>query len=53
VLDSPYFAIGSDDEIVEHFVELRRELGLTNFLVFKGYLDELTPILGRLRAAGE
>jgi probable F420-dependent oxidoreductase len=53
VLDSPYFAIGSDDEIVEHFVQLRRELGLTNFLVFKGYLDELKPILGRLRAAGD
>lgn len=49
ILDSPYFAVGNDDQLVEHFVGLRRDLGLTHYLLFMGYIEDIKPIIPRLR----
>jgi probable F420-dependent oxidoreductase len=46
VIDSPHLFIGSIDRLVEKFLQLREELGVTSILL--GDLDELTPVLERL-----
>jgi probable F420-dependent oxidoreductase len=46
VIDSPHLFIGSVDRLVEKFVQLREELGISSILL--GDLDELTPVLERL-----
>ena len=46
VIDSPHLFIGSIDRLVEKFLQLREELGITSILL--GDLDELTPVLERL-----
>jgi probable F420-dependent oxidoreductase len=46
VIDSPHLFIGSVDRLVEKFLQLRTELGITSFLL--GELDELMPVLERL-----
>lgn len=51
VLNSPYFLIGNEDEIVDHMLMLRRELGITEFLVFPGFIDEMKPVIDKARAA--
>jgi len=48
VLDSPHLFIGSIDRLVEKFLHLREELGITSILL--GDIDELAPVLERLRA---
>ena len=46
VLDSPHVFIGSVDRLVEKFLHLREELGITSFLL--GRYGELEPVLERL-----
>jgi probable F420-dependent oxidoreductase len=49
VIDSPHLFIGSVDRLVEKFLQLREELGITSVLL--GGIDELTPVLERLSGA--
>jgi alkanesulfonate monooxygenase SsuD/methylene tetrahydromethanopterin reductase-like flavin-dependent oxidoreductase (luciferase family) len=46
VIDSPHLFIGSIDRLVEKFLQLRAELGISSFML--GEPDELTPVLERL-----
>jgi probable F420-dependent oxidoreductase len=46
VIDSPHIFIGSVDRLVEKFLQLRAELGISSFLL--GDLGQLTPVLERL-----
>src|SRR3954451_14907291 len=46
VIDSPHLFIGSVDRLVEKFVQLREELGISSIML--GEIDELTPVLARL-----
>jgi probable F420-dependent oxidoreductase len=46
ILDSPHVFIGSVDRLVEKFLQLREELGITSILL--GDVDELAPVLERL-----
>lgn len=45
-IDSPHVFIGSVDGLVEKFLRMREELGITSILL--GDLGELTPVLERL-----
>ena len=49
VLDSPHIFIGSVDQLVEKFLHLRAELGITSILL--GAPDDLSPVLERLSGA--
>jgi probable F420-dependent oxidoreductase len=46
VVDSPHLFIGSVDRLVEKFLQLREELGISSILL--GEIDELVPVLERL-----
>jgi probable F420-dependent oxidoreductase len=46
VIDSPHLFIGSVDRLVEKFLQLREDLGVTSILL--GDIDELRPVLERL-----
>ena len=46
VIDSPHLFIGSTDRLVEKFLQLREELGISSIML--GTVDELTPVLERL-----
>lgn len=46
VIDSPHLFIGSIDRLVEKFLQLRAELGISSVML--GAIDELTPVLERL-----
>jgi probable F420-dependent oxidoreductase len=46
VIDSPHVFIGSVDRLVEKFLQLREELGITSILLAD--IDELAPVVERL-----
>jgi probable F420-dependent oxidoreductase len=46
VIDSPHLFIGSIDRLVEKFLQLREELGISSVML--GDIDELTPVVERL-----
>ena len=46
VIDSPHVFIGSIDRLVEKFLQLREELGISSIML--GMLGELEPVLERL-----
>ena len=46
VIDSPHLFIGSVDRLVEKFLQLREELGITSIML--GDLDDLAPVVERL-----
>jgi probable F420-dependent oxidoreductase len=46
VIDSPHVFIGSVDRLVEKFLQLREELGITSIML--GEIDELLPVVERL-----
>jgi probable F420-dependent oxidoreductase len=46
VIDSPHLFIGSVDRLVEKFLQLREELGISSIML--GEIDELAPVLDRL-----
>jgi probable F420-dependent oxidoreductase len=46
VIDSPHLFIGSVDRLVEKFLQLREELGISSIML--GEIDELTAVLERL-----
>jgi probable F420-dependent oxidoreductase len=46
VIDSPHLFIGSVDRLVEKFLQLREELGITSVLL--GEIGELSPVLEQL-----
>lgn len=50
VIDSPHLFIGSVDRLVEKFLQLREELGITSIML--GEVDELRPVLERLSEVG-
>jgi len=47
VIDSPHLFIGSVDRLVEKFLQLREELGISSILL--GDIEVLAPVLERLR----
>ena len=47
LLDSPHVLIGTVDQLVEKFIRLRDELGITNVMVGSG-IDEFAPVVERL-----
>jgi probable F420-dependent oxidoreductase len=47
VVDSPHIFIGSIDRLVEKFLQLREELGISSIML--GDIDELAPVVERLR----
>jgi probable F420-dependent oxidoreductase len=48
-INSPHVFIGSVDRLVEKFLQLREELGITSIML--GDIDELAPVLDRLTDA--
>jgi probable F420-dependent oxidoreductase len=46
VIDSPHLFIGSVDRLVEKFLQLREELGISSIML--GEIDELAPVVERL-----
>ena len=46
VIDSPHLFLGSVDRLVEKFLQLREELGISSILL--GDIGELEPVLERL-----
>jgi probable F420-dependent oxidoreductase len=46
VIDSPHLFIGSVDRLVEKFLQLREELGISSIML--GEVDELAPVVERL-----
>jgi hypothetical protein len=46
VIDSPHLFIGSVERLVEKFLQLREELGISSILL--GEIDELAPVVERL-----
>jgi probable F420-dependent oxidoreductase len=46
VIDSPHLFLGSVDRLVEKFLQLREELGITSIMVGDG--DDLVPVVERL-----
>jgi probable F420-dependent oxidoreductase len=46
IIDSPHLFIGSVDRLVEKFLQLREELGISSILL--GEIGELEPVLERL-----
>ena len=46
VIDSPHIFIGSVNRLVEKFLQLREELGISSVLL--GNIGELEPVLERL-----
>src|SRR5581483_5837868 len=49
IIDSPHLFIGSVDRLVEKFLQLREELGISSILL--GEVGELAPVLERLSGA--
>jgi probable F420-dependent oxidoreductase len=49
VIDAPHVFIGSVDRLVEKFLQLREELGISSIML--GEIDELTPVVERLAGA--
>ncbi len=49
VIDSPHLFIGSVDRLVEKFLQLREELGISSIML--GEIGELTPVLERLSSS--
>lgn len=49
VLESPYFYIGTHDEIAEHALRIRSTFGTSQLLVLSGHLDDFAPVVERLR----
>jgi probable F420-dependent oxidoreductase len=48
LLDSPYFAFGTHDEITEHLLRIREETGASYYSVFPHLVDPLEPVVGNL-----
>jgi alkanesulfonate monooxygenase SsuD/methylene tetrahydromethanopterin reductase-like flavin-dependent oxidoreductase (luciferase family) len=48
LLESPYFAFGTVDEIAEHLLRVREETGVSYFSVFPHLVDSFEPVVGRL-----
>jgi hypothetical protein len=46
VIDSPHLFIGSVDRLVEKFLQLREELGISCLML--GEIDPLAPVIERL-----
>jgi probable F420-dependent oxidoreductase len=51
LLESPYFAFGTHDEIAEHLLRVREETGASYFSVFPHLVDALEPVISRLAGA--
>ena len=49
VAASPYFLIGSEDELVAQIQSLRETFGITHFTVVAGDADGFAPVVRRLR----
>jgi len=48
LLDSPYLAFGTGEQIAEHLVRVREETGASYFGVFTHLMDALESVLSRL-----
>ncbi len=49
VIDSPHLFIGSVDRLVEKFLQLREELGISSIML--GEIEQLSPVVERLAGA--
>lgn len=50
ILDSPKAGIGTVEDIVEHFDQSRREIGISHLLIAEKDMEAFLPIMERLRA---
>lgn len=48
ILESPYFVVGSVDQIVADLQERRERYGISYITVFGNDIDEFSPIVARL-----
>jgi len=48
LLESPYFAFGTEHEITEHLLRIREEIGASYFSVFPHLVESFGPVVGRL-----
>jgi probable F420-dependent oxidoreductase len=48
LLESPYFAFGTPDEITEHLLQVRELTGACYFSLFPDVVDLFEPVVGRL-----
>ncbi len=48
VLASPYYLIGSEQQIVENILQLRESFGFSHFTIGGGSVDDAAPIVDRL-----
>ena len=48
LLESPYFAIGTIDEIAKRLVELRASLGTNSITITSGMMEEFAPVLEKV-----
>lgn len=53
ILDSPYFYLGTEDEIKQHFVHNRDRFGCNNYLVFGGSFQALIPVIKDMKKDGQ
>lgn len=49
VLASPYYQIGSVDEITEQLLDLRERFGISHFSVFPADIEAFAPVVARLK----
>jgi probable F420-dependent oxidoreductase len=53
ILDSPFLAFGTADEVAEHLVRMRSETGISYWVIAPNQTDEFLPVLERLKAGQE
>lgn len=50
VVESPYFLVGTEDDMVKHLHDLRRDLGVTHHIILPAFLEGMRPVIARARA---
>ena len=48
LLDSPYLAFGTDEQIAEHLIRVREETGASYIAVFPQLMEAFAPVVSRL-----
>jgi hypothetical protein len=48
LLESPYLAFGTEEEIAEHLLRVREETGTSYFVVSSSQMDAFGPVVHRL-----
>ena len=48
VLESPYFLVGTVEEMCEDLLAYRKRFGITYYVVLEEYMEELAPVVARM-----